>query len=509
MNQKNSKIHTILNLVTGLATTIVTFLVSFFLSPFIVKTLGAEANGFSQLANNFVMYASLVTIAFNSMGARFVSVAYHKGEIEKSKGYYSTICIVNIAMIALFVPLAIYTVCQLQNLIVIENADVLDVKILFACVFANFFLSLLMSLFSMAMFVTNTIYYNNTITAVRSILNAVLLLVVFNILPIKIFYISAVSALLTLLILPLYSHLQKKLLPDLHYVNGYFSWKSVKELFLSGIWNTVNQCGHLLNTGLDLLLANLFISPYMMGVLAVSKAIPSAIVQLANTVNSNFAPSIIQTWSKSDKEVLLHELRMSMKISSVVVSIPIITFCCFGYEFYSLWQPTLDAKLLTILSFLAFLPFIPVAGTQTLYNVFTASNNLRINSITFILTGTLNVLIVYLCLRMWPIYGVYYIAGISAILSIVRNLIVTIPYTAKILHQPWYTFYKDVIVTLKCCIINVFMALPFLVYFKMSGWIDLIVMCAITATLALLVDFYMLLNKRERENIINKLLRKS
>ncbi len=39
----------------------------------------------------------------------------------------------------------------------------------------------------------------------------------------------------------------------------------------SGIWNSVNQCGHLLLTGLDLLLSNLFVSPYAMGVVAVSK----------------------------------------------------------------------------------------------------------------------------------------------------------------------------------------------------------------------------------------------
>ena len=72
----SNKFYTILNLITGMFTVIVQFATSFFLSPFIVKALGAEANGYTQLAANFVMYASLLTTAFNSMASRFVSVAW-------------------------------------------------------------------------------------------------------------------------------------------------------------------------------------------------------------------------------------------------------------------------------------------------------------------------------------------------------------------------------------------------------------------------------------------------
>lgn len=75
----SNKFSTILNLLTGLFTVVVQFATSFFLSPFIVKALGAEANGYTQLASNFVMYATLLTTAFNSMASRFVSVAYHQG----------------------------------------------------------------------------------------------------------------------------------------------------------------------------------------------------------------------------------------------------------------------------------------------------------------------------------------------------------------------------------------------------------------------------------------------
>lgn len=506
MNFQSYKVQTALNVVTGLFAVVVQFAVSFFLSPFIVRTLGAEANGFSQLANNFVMYASLLTIAFNSMAARFVSVAYHQNEFDRANKLYSSIFIVDVLICILLLPISALIIFNLEHVVVIENADVLDVKVLFACVFLNFFMSLVMSLFSLAMYVKNKVFYSNLLNAVKAILNATLLLVVFSVFPAKIFYISMVASLLTMMMLPIYRRLQARLLPEVCFQYKNFSFLYVKELLSSGIWNTVNQCGHLLNTGLDLLLANWFISPFSMGLLAISKIIPSAIIQLSTTLNGNFSPSVTQTWAKGNREALLRELRIAMKVSTIIVSVPIVTFCCFGYDFYKLWQPTLPATELTVISILGCMAFIPVSGTQTLYNVFTATNKLRVNSISFIFMGLLNVLVVFLGLTYSKEYGIYVIAGCSTTLSIFRNMIVTLPYTAYLLNMKWFEFYKDVLQTLLCCSINVFISLLFVFVFHLEGWLGLFIMCGLTVVFTLLIDIYYYLNKNERD-ILFKILK--
>ena len=129
------------------------------------------------------------------------------------------------------------------------------------------------------------------------------------------------------------------------------------------------------------------------------------------------------------------------------------THLSFGVQFYSLWVPSLDAKALTILSLLTCMAFIPSAGTQTLYNVFTATNHLKVNSVAFLTTGILNLGVVYFLLGHTSL-GVYAIAGVSSSLTIVRNLLITAPYTAKLLELPWYEFYKDVGISLLCCALN-------------------------------------------------------
>ena len=105
-NKQNKR--TLFTLFTSMFAIVVTIATNFFLSPYIVETLGEEANGFTQLANNFVNYASLITVALNSMAGRFITLHYYKGNKEESNKFYSSVLIANLAIICfLIIPAAI------------------------------------------------------------------------------------------------------------------------------------------------------------------------------------------------------------------------------------------------------------------------------------------------------------------------------------------------------------------------------------------------------------------
>ena len=72
------------NIVSNIAIYVLQFVISFLLTPFIVKSLGVEAFGFVGLSNNIISYTTLITVALNAMASRFISVEYHKGNIEKA-----------------------------------------------------------------------------------------------------------------------------------------------------------------------------------------------------------------------------------------------------------------------------------------------------------------------------------------------------------------------------------------------------------------------------------------
>ena len=78
MNSISKSKQLLINIIASFVAFGVSMGINFFLSPYIVKTVGTEAYGFVQLANNFINYFSILTIALNSMSSRFISVSYFK-----------------------------------------------------------------------------------------------------------------------------------------------------------------------------------------------------------------------------------------------------------------------------------------------------------------------------------------------------------------------------------------------------------------------------------------------
>lgn len=502
----SEKKKTMISLITAVLALCVSVLINFFLSHFVVKEMGEEANGFAQLANNFVSYAMLFTVALNSMAGRFMSIAYYRGEENKCRKYYSSVFVGNIVIIGILVMPAVICVLKLNSLINIDTANTSHVKILFACVFLNFFASQYVSLFSLAFFVRNAQYLQNTINMMRVLLNAVGLLAMFTLMVPKIYYISLVGLVLTIMSVPVVFLYKRKLLPNIGFSTKYFDIKCIRELLASGVWNAITQCGNLLMTGFDLLLSNLLLSPGRMGVLAIAKTVPTVITSLGVSVNSTFAPDLTMSYTRGDKAQVLASLRYSVKCSSFVMSIPLMMLCVYGTNFYTLWMPTMNPKELSLLSALTCCAFIPLSGTQTLYNVFTVTNKLKVNSISIVVGGIINVITVCLLLRFTSL-DLYAVAGISSLVSILRNMIVTVPYSAYVLGLKKYVFFKDVGISVLCCAISGGICFIFSRVIIPNTWIKLFVSGAASAVVISVVLFLVLLNSEEKKKVVNKFRR--
>ena len=504
---ENQNKRTMISLVTSLLAMALSMAISFFLSPYIVENFGEEANGFTQLANNFVNYATLITVALNSMAGRFITISYHRKDIKACNRYYSSVVLGNIVIIGVLLVPAVLCILKLESLIQIETAVVSHVKILFAFVFGNFFLSQVNGILTIAIYVKNVQYIQNTVNMLRTLLNAVGLIIIFAAAIPRIFYVSMVGFVLSLITIPLFFAVKVKILPEVKFSIKDFDIRTIWQMLSSGVWNTVNQCGNLLMTGFDLLISNWFISPVQMGVLSVAKTIPNCIIQLAGTVNTNFSPNLTIAYAANDKKKILDSLRYAMKCSSILVAIPIMVMCVYGNAFYSLWVPSMDPTQLTVLSFLSCAAFVPFAGPQVLYNVYTTANKLKVNALSVLVGGGVNLLLVYVLLKYTDL-GLIAVAGVSSVVSIVRNLFITVPYTAKILDLKWYTFYKDVLISTLCCIMSGAACYVCQKLIVPDSWITFIcsaaVACVISAGLMILI----LLNKEEKRQIIKKILRR-
>lgn len=498
---RSSRLATVFNVASAIATLGVQMAVSFFLSSYLVSTLGEVANGFTQLANNFVSYASLVTLAFNSMGSRFISAAYHRGKIDDSVAYYSTLIVCNAILCLVFLPIAIVVLANLGSIVNMGNADPVDVGLLFAFVFANFGANLFVSLFCSAMFVVNKVYIQNAINLVRNVLNAALLVFVYSFFETRVSYVSLVALMLTLVSAPICYAIKRKVVPELAFNTRAFSGRFVRDLTSSGIWNTVNQCGNILTTGLDLLFANWFVGASPMGVLSVAKTLPSAITNLATTLNNNLEPELVIVYAKEGVDGLYHRVMMDIRLSNLIVAAPIGVFCALAPAFYRLWMPSLDAEELTVLSILTLGAYIPWAGPQVVFNVFTVMNRLKLNSVSFLGGAVLNFVFVLLALNLTDL-GVYAIAGVSTVIAVTRNILIIAPYVSSLLDKPWWTVHREMAVSFLSVVGSAAIAVVFGALVPTGSWGGLVGAILISCLISWLAVFLTTFSREQRNRYI-------
>ena len=152
MTKNNKNKQLVINMAADLLSTVVGFCVSFFLTPFIIERVGVEANGFVSLAGNFMGYATIVTMALNSMAGRFITISIHQEDYDETNKYMSSVFAANLlSSIVLTVP-AVLLIINMNSWFNVSAAIVSDVKILWAFLFANFLYGNIVSVFGVATF---------------------------------------------------------------------------------------------------------------------------------------------------------------------------------------------------------------------------------------------------------------------------------------------------------------------------------------------------------------------
>lgn len=477
-------------------------LISFLLSPYIVKNLGVEANGYILLANNFVNYATIITLALNSMAARFISIAIHRGNIERANKYFTSLFVGNMATVVFLLIPVNYFFINLDSIINVSTPLIWDVKLTFAITFINFFIATAVPNWTCIPFVINTLYLNSFRDMQGNVLRLVLILALFTFFIPHIYFISIVAVLITIY-KTIYSYYYKNiLLPELRIKREYFDIETAWELIKSGIWNTVSRIGTALQSGLDLLITNLFIGPKEMGVLALAKIIAGFIDNLANNITTVFTPSLTINYAKGDILAIKKELIFGMKVMGIIITIPVSILIILGKEFYSLWVPSQDAQTLQIVSILTCSTLIFTGATRCLYNVFTVTNRLKPKAILVFLSGIISTLIVFVLLKTTDL-GIYAVAAVSSFFMIIFDLLYTVPYSAKYLGLKWHTFYPNIVYSLlSVFILNV---VGFIIkhFISIHTWLMLGEVGCLIVILGFGINLFIVLNKEERKKFID------
>lgn len=494
-----------MNMASSIAVFTLNLCVSFFLTPFIVSRLGTAAYGFVGLSNNIIGYTALLTIAVNSMAGRFVTIKVHEGDIRQANIYLSSVFFANIILAAFIMVILAVIVLFLPDIINIPDALVNDVRILFSLLALSTCLGLVVGVISVSTFICNRLDFSNIRTLIGTVIRVVLLLLLFGILPPKLWYIG-----ISVLVMEMYGIITnywffRNLTPELVIRRSHFDFKKLKEVTLAGAWNILNKLSEILSRGLDLLLANLFIGATAMGQLSISQTLPLLILSFTGALTANFAPEFTRQYAQKEYSQLKAELLKSVRISSLVSCIPLTLVFVYSDIFYSLWLPTEDAKLLYKLTAYGSIGLIFALPLEPLWNIFTITNTVRQSSLNLIYFSICQFGLVLLLMYFTEdtLLRLFLLVGCRVLFNSIRCLTFLPVYGAKCLKFHWSLFYPVILRNVLCISIAFVLSSIYKHFASPGSWIGLAISSLFSTAIAVFVFYFVMLEKTDRTALLS------
>lgn len=435
-------------------------------------------------------------------------MSYYKGQIKEAEGYFNSVIFAYWVLSLFFSILLLLGVIYIADLLNIPDGLVLTVKGMFLLSGLAMMIGLATSTLGIGTYIKNRLDLSASRSLTTSIINVICIVALFYFFTPNVIYVSIAAFVCCLVNVVFNIQFKRSLLPEFRFnpINGH-SWKKIKTLVSSGVWNSVNQLSNVLLTQLDLLITNIFISAAATGDYALVKMIPTLIYNLLAMLSGSFTPNFNILYAQGKTDELLHEIKKSMKIVGTLMCIPIGFLMVFGDEFYHLWVPSIDSNYLAELSFITLLPMIFGSSINPIFGVFSITNKLKIPSLAVLIAGSLNTAAVFILLKTTDL-GIWAIPIVGAIQQGLRNLFFTPIYASICLKQKLFEFYPTVGKCLLALLVVCFIGVVVKNWMSGDSWLMFILEGVMVSTLSLIINSFVTLSKSDRAYMIRTIKNK-
>lgn len=499
-----------LNMTAAIAAFVAGFFINFFLTPYIVKSLGTVAYGFIGLTANIISYTGLISIALNSMAGRFITIEYCKNKIDSANKYYTSVFFSNIILSLIIALLSLVFIIWMESIISIPKNLILDVKILFALLALNNIFSLLSSTWGVSLFIKNRLDLGNIRNILGTIINALIIVLSFSFFKAHLWYIGLAGFILAAYTAFTNFRFASSLTPDLHIKKNNFDVSKIIELLKSGVWNLIAKLGDILGQGLDLLIANLFIGTIEMGMFAITKNIPFLILGLFQTISGVFAPVFTKLYAQNKKDDLLNECKKSIRFLGFFTAAPLVFLYIYGDFFFKLWLPTEDSSYLIFLTILGTFALPCTLPLESLWNIFTITNKIKIPTI-FTVTSNLLVFTIVMTSMFFvdtPEKRLFILASTRSICGIIRGFLFLPIYGANCLEIPKQTFFNEMIKILSSLAFCLIVCYGIRHIIVPNSWFELFFATITICIPCFFFSFIIILTNEDKQLILKKFLHK-
>lgn len=118
----------------------------------------------------------------------------------------------------------------------------------------------------------------------------------------------------------------QKLIPEITIKKEYYNPKRILEILKSGVWLSLESLNKMLQTGLDLLVTNLFVNASAMGLFSIAKQIPVILAQIPQLIANVFNPELAKLYAENKQEELIEKFKFTIRFLSFMMIVPLIGF---------------------------------------------------------------------------------------------------------------------------------------------------------------------------------------
>ena len=196
-----------------------------------------------------------------------------------------------------------------------------------------------------------------------------------------------------------------------------------------------------------------------------------------------------------------------MKITAFFTNVLLAGIIVFGISLFKLWIPNQNIKIIYLTTLVTIIGTIVGSTINTLFNVFTITNKLKINSLVTLGQGFLNIIIVFILLKLnvAPGYEIVIISGVSVFTSILKNLTFTPMFSAKCLKVKITTFYSTIFLGILSAITLMIVFFIISKQFDINNWLELIIVAVLCGFVGIIINYFVLFNRNQRIEFLKSL----
>ena len=384
----------------------VNIVAGFIFVPYLLKTVGTEAYGFYPLSKNIISFSTLITTIITSFLSKFITVEYLDKNFKKLNVFFNSSLYGNIAVgIIAVVPLVVLSL-NANKLLEIPEYLVFQVKTLLVFVSFSFFTAQLKNTFSVASISTDNRYLTTMVRAFEKGITLILPWIFFSFFKPSIAYIGISVFTATLLSFFISVKIQKKIMPQAELSKVYVEKKVVSALITSGGWHSLSQISTVVFSGVDILLANIFLGTKAQTLCSLALVIPNLLKSGVIFLTNWLLPFLSVLASDERKSELSADCDAFVKYMSVAAAIAFSVVIGFGDVFLKLWLGNFYSHKIYLLLTISGISTFVYAAFAILNTVLLVYNHPKLPAFVTVLAGILNIPLSFFITKFTGIYGI-------------------------------------------------------------------------------------------------------